>query len=63
MLLKKSQDSIIIYKKIVLGSAQIYYHHIFTISNMMDVLLIRPICYDLNKLSKTYKRLQCHSED
>ena len=57
MLLKKSQDSIIIYKKIVLGSAQIYYHHIFTISNMMDVLLIRPICYDLNKLSKTYKRL------
>ena len=62
MLLKKSQDSIIIYRKIVLGSAHIYYH-IFTISNMMDVLLNRPICYDLNKLSKTYKRLQCHSED
>jgi len=62
MLLKKSQDNIIIYKKIVSGSAHIYYH-IFTMSNVMHLLRNSSICYELNKFSKMYGRPQCHSED
>ena len=55
MLLKKSQDNgIIIYRRIVLGSDHKFYH-IFTMSNVMHVLLNRSICYDLNKFSKMYE--------
>ncbi len=63
MLLKKSQDSIIyIYKKIVLGSAHIYYH-IVTMPNVMHVLLNYSIYYDPNKFSKTHEWPLCRSED
>ena len=59
MLLKKSLDSIITYRKIILSSALMYYN-IFTMSNVMQVLLNPYICYEINKFSKIYKRPQCH---
>lgn len=59
MLLKKSLISIIIYTKIVLRSSHTCYN-IFAMSNVMQVLLNRYICYEMNKFLKMYNRPQCH---